>query len=203
MDSEFTPERFPATFRRFPQFVLIVTTLANAWLLMQVVHEFGHVLGGWLTGGQIRRVILHPLTISRTDLEINPAPLWVCWAGPVLGAVIPLLAWSLVQWRRLKVAFWLKFFAGFCLIANGAYLAVGVREVIGDAGDLLKHGSQPGLLYLFGAVTIPVGLWLWHGLGPQFGLGPRRESISWRSALISSGVLGMTLIAEVLLSESH
>lgn len=188
---------------RRPQILLIVTTLANAWLLMQVVHEFGHVLGGWLTGGQIRRVILHPLTISRTDLEHNPAALLVCWAGPVLGSLIPLLAWLLARWQRLKVAFWLKFFAGFCLIANGAYLAVGVREGIGDAGDLLKHGSPPGLLYLFGAVTIPTGFWLWHGLGPQFGLGARREAISWRSALISAGVLGITLIAEVLLSESH
>src|SRR5262249_19227175 len=83
---------------RLPQVLLIATTLANAWLLMQAVHEFGHVLGGWMTGGHIRQVVLHPLTISRTDLDVNPVPLLVCWAGPVLGAVLPLVAWRLAKW---------------------------------------------------------------------------------------------------------
>ncbi len=183
--------------RRMPQVVLIATTLASAWLLMQAVHELGHVLAGWLTGGDIQRVVLHPLTISRTDLGTNPSPLIVCWAGPIFGAVGPLILWSVSQWRRAACAFWLKFFAGFCLIANGSYLAVGVREGIGDAGDLLKHGSPAWLLYLFGAGTISLGLWLWNGLGPRFGLGAAGESITWRAALVSTALLAATIGLEV------
>lgn len=44
---------------------------------MQAIHECGHVLGAWLTGGQVARVVLNPLTLSRTDLAENPRPLVV------------------------------------------------------------------------------------------------------------------------------
>ena len=182
--------------RRLPQLVLIVTTLASAWLLMQVVHEWGHALAGWLTGGEVRRVILHPLAISRTDLGANPHPLLVCWAGPVFGVVVPLLIWLVARSLRWSVAFWLRFFAGFCLIANGAYLFVGSFDHIGDAGDLLTYGAPIWLLWLFGLTTIPTGLRLWHGLGPQFGLGPDGHRVSWRSASLS-----VTLVVTIVLVE--
>ena len=58
---------------------------------MQAVHEAGHVFGAWATGGRVARVVLHPLTISRTDLEHNPYPLAVVWAGPVFGVVVPVV----------------------------------------------------------------------------------------------------------------
>jgi hypothetical protein len=178
-------------------FVLIVTTLANAWLLMQVVHELGHLLAGWLTGGDVLRVVLHPLTISRTDLAANPSPVIVCWAGPVCGVLAPVVVWFAAQWRNLACAFWLRFFAGFCLIANGAYLSVGMWEGIGDAGDLLKHGSPAWTLLLFGAVTIPPGLWLWNGLGPRFGLGANGDPVTWRAAGLSTALLVTTIGVEV------
>ena len=61
--------------RRLPQLILIASTVPLVWLWMQILHECGHVLLGWCTGGEVRRVILHPLTISRTDLDANPFPL--------------------------------------------------------------------------------------------------------------------------------
>lgn len=189
--------------QRWPQIVLITTTLLSAWLLFQAVHELGHVVGGWLTGGEILRVVLHPLTISRTDLGTNPSPLIVCWFGPVFGAFAPLITWSVAQSRRVACEFWLRFFAGFCLIANGAYLFVGVREGIGDAGDLLKFGSPAWQLYLFGATTIPMGLLLWNGLGSRFGMGKEGDQISPRAAALSSGLLLVTIAMEVALSQSR
>jgi len=48
------------------QALLISVVLAGSWWAMQAVHEFGHVLGAWLTGGRVERVVLSPLTISRT-----------------------------------------------------------------------------------------------------------------------------------------
>src|SRR5947209_16580674 len=101
---------------------------------MQAVHESGHVLGAWLTGGRVARVVLHPLTISRTDLVSNPNPLAVVWAGPVVGAVAPLGLWGLAAAARLTAAFVLRFFAGFCLLANGLYIGVGSLDRIGDCG---------------------------------------------------------------------
>jgi hypothetical protein len=71
----------------------------------------------------------------------------------------------------------LRFFAGFCLIANGCYLGAGLFTNVGDAGEMLKHGAAPWHLWLFAALTIPTGLYLWHGLGPQFGLGKANGSV--------------------------
>jgi hypothetical protein len=153
-----------------------------SWLAMQATHESGHILAAWLTGGRVERVILQPLAISRTDVSPNPSPLVVAWAGPIVGAALPLLLAIICRWRfrpprvsggaadaaqvplrrvvdpRLLV----DFFAGFCLIANGAYIGVGSFDRIGDAGDLLRHGSPQWLLIAFGLVSSVTGLFVWH-----------------------------------------
>jgi hypothetical protein len=79
-------------------------------------------------------------------------------------------------------AFVLRFFAGFCLIANGAYLGAGSFDRVGDCGEMLRHGSELWQLWLFGLITMPAGLWLWHRQGPHFGLGPARGRVSTGAA---------------------
>jgi hypothetical protein len=160
------------------QVILILSTLLASWLGMQAVHELGHVLGAWLTGGQVARVVLCPLTISRTDLAYNPSPLIVVWAGPVVGVAVPLLLWGLAVAVRFAGAYVVRFFAGFCLLANGLYIGVGSFDRIGDCGEMLRHGSEPWQLWLFGLVTAPAGLWLWHRQGPHFGFGPAKGRVS-------------------------
>ncbi|MFZ5833635.1 MAG: hypothetical protein ACOY3P_26400, partial [Planctomycetota bacterium] len=125
---------------RIYQIALIASTLLACWLGMQVVHELGHVLGAWATGGAVERVVLHPLTISRTDLAYNPHPLAVVWMGPLVGVVLPLIAWATAAGARMPLVFLLRFFAGFCLVANGAYIGGGSFDRIGDCGEMLRHG---------------------------------------------------------------
>jgi hypothetical protein len=55
--------------KRFHQFVLVISFLLVCWLAMMTVHEFGHVLAAWGTGGTVTRVVLHPFAISRTDVS--------------------------------------------------------------------------------------------------------------------------------------
>ena len=81
--------------KRLPQVLLIVTFIGFSWLGMQVVHETGHVLVARLTGGEVIKVALHPLIVSRTDLGQNPHPLAVVWAGPLIGSGLPLLVFAL------------------------------------------------------------------------------------------------------------
>jgi hypothetical protein len=209
---------------RVHQAVLILSTLLGSWLGMQDVHELGHVAAAWLTGGRVSKVVLDPLTISRTDLAENPRPLIVVWGGPTLGVILPLALWLTARAVRLpqfflfpspRIAsapavsagaadagktgegsgvrgsevtqtaargvpgtFVLRFFAGFCLIANGCYLGAGSFTHIGDAGEMLKHGADPWHLWLFAVLTVPTGLWLWNGLGPHFGLGKSNGAVS-------------------------
>ena len=157
--------------QRFFVWLLAGSFLPLCWLLMMAVHECGHVCGAWLTGGRVATVVLHPLEISRTDLADNPHPLTVAWAGPVFGVAVPCLIWVVWRGARIPGAFLPRFFAGFCCVANGAYVGVGSFAKVGDAGTLLDHGSPPWVLWGFGAVMVPAGLWLWHRLGPEFGIG--------------------------------
>jgi Peptidase M50B-like len=182
------------------QILLLSTFLPWCWLAMMVVHECGHVLAAWLTGATIERVVLNPLAISRTDLGVNPQPLLVSWAGPLIGCVLPILAWLIVKMPSFAVAPFARFFAGFCLVANGVYLGMGVWTGDGDAGDLLRAGGQIWLLVLFGIGATACGFWLWHGQGTTFGLKGHQEQITTRAVIAAASVLTITVLLELLLS---
>ena len=185
---------------RLDQAVLIVSACALSWLLMSAVHELGHVLGAVSTGGRVERVVLDPLAISRTDVRPNPHPLLVAWSGPIVGVALPLAALATCPRGRRVLRVLISFFAGVCLIANGLYLGVGSFFRIGDAGDLLRHGAAAWQLWLFGAVTVPLGLWLWNGTGPTFGFGIARGHVSRRAALICAGLAVAIAAAEIALA---
>jgi hypothetical protein len=182
---------------RAHQIAFIASTLALSWFAMMAVHETGHVLGACLTGGFVAKVVLHPLTISRTDLANNPHPLLVAWAGPLFGVLAPLFAWIVAQLAHIPIWYLLRFFAGYCLIANGAYLGVGSLGNVGDAGDLLRHGAPIWQLWIFGALCVPAGFLLWHRLGPHFGLGESKGCVSIRTAY---GCLIALMVVVVLMS---
>jgi len=179
---------------RLHQVVLIVSTILGSWLGMQDVHELGHVIGAWLTGGCVAKVVLHPLTISRTELAENPRPLLVVWAGPALGVLLPLCGWVVAAVLRMPGAFVLRFFSGFCLIANGNYIAFGSFDRIGDCGEMLRHGSPLWTLWLFGLVTVPAGLWLWHRQGVNFGFSAAKGRVIVGVAYIALVVSALLLM---------
>ena len=151
--------------------LFLVATAIASWLAMQAIHEAGHVLAAHLTGGRVANVVLHPLTISRTDLAENPHPVIVCWAGPIVGVLGPLLLWLVARAFRFRFAFVLRFLTGFCLVANGLYIGLGWLLTANDAADLIGLGQPHWRLWLFGAVTVPAGFALWNGQGKNFGLG--------------------------------
>jgi hypothetical protein len=188
------------TMHRFHQILLIGSTLAVAWLWMQAVHELGHCLGAWATGGTVKRVVLHPLAISRTDVTPNPWPLIVAWCGPVIGIFLPAFAWGATAAFQSRFTWLPRFFAGFCLLANGIYLGVGSFQGIGDAGDIVRLGSPVLTLWLFGLAAVPAGFAAWNGLGPHFGLGEKPLPIDRHVAYGCVALLIATIFVECLLS---
>jgi hypothetical protein len=82
------------------QIMLIGSTLALCWLGMQVVHEIGHVVAAWVSGEEVHRVVLHPLTISRTDTSHERHPLLVVWGGPLVGVLFPVAALAAMGFIR-------------------------------------------------------------------------------------------------------
>src|SRR5258707_11667766 len=155
--------------KRLPQILLIVTFIGFSWLGMQVVHEAGHVVVALLTGGEVAKVALHPLIMSRTDLGENPHPLAVVWGGPLIGSALPLLLFALGAALGAPGVYLFRFFAGFCLIANGVYIGVGRFLAEGaDPWVMTENGSLRWLLIGFGIITFPLGFYLLNRQGPNF-----------------------------------
>jgi len=190
------------TGRTLPPIGLFVITAGASWLAMMVFHECGHILHAILSGGRIARVVLHPLVFSRTDVSPNPHPLLVAWGGVAWGWILPLAIW--LPLRHARLGFLLQFFAGFCLLANGAYLASGVLVPAGDTDDLLRLGVPRWVMALCGIPLCACGLTLWNGLGPRFGLGKQPVD---RLAMITAAVALVALIVAMLawsaLTRSH
>jgi Peptidase M50B-like len=190
------------SFDRFFQALLIVSTFVISWLGMMIVHEFGHVFCAWLSGGTVSKVVLHPLEFSRTDLSDNPHPLLVVWGGPVVGTLLPLAMWLLTRPPRFRYAYIFQFFAGFCFVVNGIYLGVVSFLHAADPGELMRHGTPQWALVLFGIVAFPLGMILWNGLGPHFGLAGQQGKVS-RTAATGTFAGLVVIIAIELLANSR
>lgn len=136
--------------------------VALSWLLMMATHELGHILAAWITGGQVVKVVLHPLAISRTDVSPNPFPTFVIATGPIVGCIIPLFLWGAAAALKWQYASLLRFFSGFAFAANGAYLVSVVIMPAGDTQELLTLGVPMWMIALPGFVGFVSGLMLWH-----------------------------------------
>jgi hypothetical protein len=181
------------------QGLLIGCLVAFSWLGFMVVHEFGHIVVAWASGGSLSHVTLHPLQISWSAFAPNPHPQLVAWGGPVVGSLLPLGLLVIARAFRAPGIYLFRFFAGFCLIANGVYMLIDVFDRGGDAGTLLREGASSWQIILFGLITAPLGFWFWHGLGPHFGLGSARGRVSRSAAFVSATLLVIVIGAELLL----
>jgi hypothetical protein len=185
---------------RIWQALLIVSLLGFSWLAMMAVHELGHIVHAKLSRGTVERVVLGPFEISRTDVSPNPHPQFVAWGGAIWGTIIPLLLMAVVRFTARTYSYLAEFFAGFCCLANGLYLAAGSFAGVGDAGDLLRHGAARWQLWLFGVPVSILGLWLWNGLGSQFGFSPANKQVDVRVVIGLGLATAIAVLLELLLS---
>lgn len=133
-----------------------------SWLGMMIVHEAGHILHAWLSGGRVVDVRVPLAGFSQTIVHPNPRELFVVWGGPVWGVMIPVIGCAMFRLAIGRVPETWKFFAGFCLLANGAYIGAGIFLPVGDARDLLRLGVPKILTVSFGAACVIAGLAVWH-----------------------------------------
>jgi len=168
--------------------VFLVNTLITLWYGMMLTHETGHILAALATGGHIDYLAFPALGFSRTEISDNPHPLIVAWGGPGLGSILPLIATFALRPFKIRTHL-LDLFTGFCLLANGIYIAIGSFDKIGDAGDLLRHGSPIWTLWLFGGLAIVAGMAVWHSLGRSLGMRTRWRPSDGRIAIICSAFL--------------
>ena len=166
-----------------------------AWLLMCGVHEFGHALHAWMSGGSVRKVVLHPLAISRTDVNADANLRFVAWGGFVWGTAIPLALWAATFRSGNRRRYYVEFFCGFCLAANGAYLTTGMWSPAGDTWVLRSRGESPVVMAVVGAVLAAAGIWQWHRLD-------KHAKRNWVSQVSRRDIAGVTIcLAIVIIGE--
>jgi hypothetical protein len=189
----------------------MISTAGLSWLLMMLLHECGHAWHGWLSGARLDTIHLPLMGFSRTDFAANPHPLFVAWGGPVWGCLFPLaffFSFHIVnteagsRFSLKKYAYLPRWFAGFCLIANGAYLLGGIFLTSGadDGGAILQHGGSVWQLATFGIAALASGLYLWNGLGPDFGLGASQGKVDRKAAVGVTIALLIVACAVVLMA---
>lgn len=135
-----------------------------SFIAMEAVHEFGHVFHAWLTGTQVVDVSIPLLGFSATRVGAGNYETFIVAGGPTWGVAIPVLACGLAYFFAQNVPEPLKFFAGFCLIANGLYLALGCGLPATDAGKLVRMRFSIITLVGLGIFATAAGLLIWHRL---------------------------------------
>lgn len=92
---------------------------------------------------------------------------------------------------RLRTAYLVWVIAGFCLIANGAYIGFGTIRPIGDAEELIAHGMPRGPMAAFGLLAFAGGFWIWDRISPRFGFGTAPAEISAWHAYVIFGIAAL------------
>lgn len=168
----------PAPFPYGRWLVLLAADAGWLWVLMLLTHEVGHGTAALLTGGQVVSTDLRPGVLGHTLVEPNPHPDWVVWGGFLSGGLLPLGAWGVARAVMPRATADLRLLAGFCLLANGVYLAVGGSETLTDTGVLLSLGwSWPALIGI-GLLLAWPGYWLF------------RRELATRFAAVKAGRFG-------------
>jgi hypothetical protein len=187
--------------QRVFRYILIALVLYASWLALMGIHECGHVLHAWLSGGHVLSVHFGLFEFSRTEMSIDPHPQFVAWGGPIWGCLIPLLLYAVAVAMRLRFRRWLGIFAGLCLIVNGGYIGIGWIDQAGDAGTLLRHGASAWVMATTGLMAMAAGLLLWHLLGASLGRPSSRlsQAVFLKGERISSvGEESIKVLQEVI-----
>jgi hypothetical protein len=185
------------------QISLIVAVIGFSWLGLQVVHEAGHVLHAWASGGTVIGVVLRPTTVSETLVWPNPRPQFVAWGGPIWGCAIPLVLWGVTWLAARRYAFLARFFAGACLVGNGAYLGASTlaSESELDAPVILAQGGAAWQTLLFAVVAMVSGFYVWNGLESAFGLGDAKGRVDRSATVVAVAILAIVVVTEFGLSK--
>ena len=104
---------------------LLAGAFAIGYNAAMALHELGHALGQWVTGGSVARISLHPFSWCYTYYKSVPRyPDFVTWSGAGLAVTTSVLL--LLLGRRWRTPWLTPLIVGaICgLVANGVYLAV-------------------------------------------------------------------------------
>jgi len=131
--------------------IFIFGSSAFGWVFGTGLHELGHAVSMWITGGVVNRITLTPFSWSYTYYGSPPKyPQFTTWSGVLLGSFFGLL---ILLWIRNKNS---PYFVPFLYLGIAPMLQSGGYYFIdtfitkrGDAASLIQAGVP--IYYVLGA----------------------------------------------------
>lgn len=148
--------------RLLKSILLLFGSLVFAQSASCVLHELGHAIAYWTTGGTIERIVIHPFSWSYViPGSVTNYPNFTTWGGVVFGTIMALLLVAVVwRWRGPYVMPALLTGVVAC-IGNGYYLVCDYVAGTGhDAGSLVESGTPGAVVVIVGVALIGVGFCL-------------------------------------------
>jgi len=149
--------------RLFRLSLFLFGSFAIGYNLATAVHELGHAIVIWATGGTVARIVLHPFSWSYTYYSSSPGyPILTSWAGILFESLLALLLAALV-WRSRQRSWALLclVIAIMALAKGGLYASIdAILQTGGDSTDLIWLGVPPALVIGVGAVLVGIGIFL-------------------------------------------
>ncbi|MGB8983563.1 MAG: M50 family metallopeptidase [Anaerolineales bacterium] len=149
--------------RLFRLSLFLFGSFAIGYNLATAVHELGHAIVIWATGGTVARIVLHPFTWSYTYYSPSPGyPILTSWAGILFESLLALLLAALVwRWRQRSWALLCLVIAIMALAKGGLYASIdALLQTGGDSTDLIWLGVPRALVIGVGAVLVGIGIFL-------------------------------------------
>ena len=170
--------------------IFIFGSFSFGWVFGIVLHELGHAIAMWVTGGIVDRITIAPFSWSYTYYESTPKyPQLTTWSGVLIGAAIGLIV--LLGIRKNTTPYLIPFiFLGFSPLLNGGgyYIVDTFISNQGDAFSLLQSGVPKYVVLGVGLLLLAMGVYVVIINVHRVGITPKDTFIQ-RAVLFGSGIL--------------
>lgn len=175
----------------FKSILLLFGSTAIGYNVAAVLHELGHAIAMWVTGGQVERITLNPFSWSYTYYASTPThPIFTSLAGVILGTVFAVLL--LVMAGLLRNQYLLLLLVITNVVAgaqNGLYTLVDSLVLGGgDATNLIELGVSKFVMIGIGTLLVGSSILL-AILTLRFVSFQPNDSLSKRVLILETGVL--------------
>ncbi len=162
-----------------------------AWVVIVTLHELGHAIAMWVTGGKVSRIEITPLSWSYTYYGTSPKyPLFTTASGAGIGILLAMI--FLVLTWKLSSLYAAPFYfvgAGAFLQNGGYYMSDLLLHTGGDASSLVAHSAALRLpLLILSILVLLPGLFLAIRLLPMIGISSK-DSFIVRMLILSLGIV--------------
>lgn len=155
------------------------------------LHELGHAVAMWVTGGQVERITINPFSWSYTYYASAPLfPIVTSWAGVVMGTVFAVLLLLISGLLNNQYLLLLLMITNVVAAAqNGLYLLIDSLLLIGgDATHLIALGVSKIVLIGVGTFLVGSSVLLAVFAFRLVGFQPN-DSLLKRTLILEAGVL--------------